>query len=72
MNYLRLRIWLVVKLVSVQTIGLQILFCHGVDGLRGGYGGLMSCWGHGGERQANARDYKAEMCRSLEEVPLGR
>ena len=44
----------------------------GVEGLRGGYGGLMSCWGHGGERQANARDYKAEMCRSLEEVPLGR
>lgn len=44
----------------------------GVEGWGGDCGGLVSCWGDAEERQANARDYKAEMCRSLEEVPLGR
>lgn len=43
-----------------------------MGGVGGGCGGLVPCWGDGGERQTKARDYKAEMCRSPEEVPLGR
>ena len=43
-----------------------------MGGVGGGCGGLVPCWGDGGERQTKARDYKAEMCRSPEEVALGR